>query len=271
MHSLNKPTAAADVLSQALGPWIKCLEAWSRKPKPSQGGEGPWTTVTQPCTAVLSRADPSSETPPPAPGTPTLAAHKALTVILFRAMLLGEETEGSPHRNPSPAAWAAARAYLLMLSLPGAAPYGVLQSAVLGMVLTNLRSWCRNSGVYRPGGGGAPGVEGGGGGRKKGPQKRRRGKDAEEGEDGDSSDGGEEAGRRGVGRRAAGGGGRGSGGEVLACLELLKSCLACVSLESHQVGAVFRVGWAPYSPVVEGGRRFEIIALWIYTKLDLWR
>lgn len=152
-------------------------------------------------------------------------------------MLLGEETEGSPHRNPSPAAWAAARAYLLMLSLPGAAPYGVLQSAVLGMVLTNLRSWCRNSAVYRPGGGGAPGVEGGGG-KKKGPQKRRRGKDAEGGEDGDSSDdGGDEAGPRGVGRRVAGGGGRGSGGEVLACLKLLKSCLACVPLESHQVGA----------------------------------
>ncbi|CBJ30347.1 conserved unknown protein [Ectocarpus siliculosus] len=220
---------------KALGPWIKCLEAWSRKTNAAQGGEeGPWTTVTQPCTAVLSRADPSSETPPPPPGTPPLAAHKALTVILFRVMLLGEETEGSPHRNPSPAAWAAARAYLLMLSLPGAAPYGVLQSAVLGMVLTNLRSWCRNSGVYRPGGGGAPGVEGGGVGRKKGPQKRRRGKDAEEGEDGDSSDGGDEAGPRGVGRCAAGGGGRWSGGEVLACLELLKSCLACVPLESHQ-------------------------------------
>ncbi|CAM9604187.1 unnamed protein product, partial [Ectocarpus sp. 12 AP-2014] len=220
---------------KALGPWIKCLEAWSRKTNAAQGEEeGPWTTVTQPCTAVLSRADPSSETPPPTPGTPPLAAHKALTVILFRVMLLGDETEGSPHRNPSPAAWAAARAYLLMLSLPGAAPYGVLQSAVLGMVLTNLRSWCRNSGVYRPGGGGAPGVEGGGGGRKKGPHKRRRGKDAEGGEDGDSSDGGEEAGPRGMGRRAAGGGGRESGGEVLACLELLKSCLACVSLESHQ-------------------------------------
>ncbi|CAM9107694.1 unnamed protein product [Ectocarpus sp. 4 AP-2014] len=224
-----------DDAMKALGPWIKCLEAWSHKTNAAQGGEeGPWTTITQPCTAVLSRADPSSETPPPPPGTPPLAAHKALTVILFRVMLLGEETEGFPHRNPSPAAWAAVRAYLLMLSLPGAAPYGVLQSAVLGMVLTNLRSWCRNSGVYRPGGGGAPGVEGGGVGRKKGPLKRRRGEYAKGGEDGDSSDGGEETGPRGVGRRAAGGGGRGSGGEVLACLELLKSCLACVSLESHQ-------------------------------------
>lgn len=137
-------------------------------------------------------------------------------------MLLGDDVEGSPHRTPSPAAWAAARAYLLMLSLPGAAAYGVLQPAVMGMVLTNLRSWCRNSGVYRPGGDAA--------GKKKAPQKRRRAEDGAEGsdDDGDSDGVG--------GRRAAGKGGGGDRAGVQACLELLKGCLSTVSLASHQVG-----------------------------------
>ena len=219
--------------SQALGPWIKCLEIWSRKGNAAtQDKQGPWTTITQPCAEVLSRANPSPAAPPTAGGggVPPIAAHKALTVVLFRAMLLGDEVDGSPHRRPAPAAWAAARAYLLMLSLPGAAAYGVLQPAVLGMVLTNLRAWCRNSSVYRPGGGGA-------GDKKKGPQKRRRGEEAggaDEGDDGDDSDDGHDAGGR---RRAAAG--RASGGEVQSCLKLLKACLACVPLSSHQVRMFF--------------------------------
>eukprot|EP00903_Cladosiphon_okamuranus_P012149 g11397.t1 len=144
-------------------------------------------------------------------------------------MLIGDDVEGSPHRRPAAAAWAAARAYLLMLSLPGAPAYGVLQPAVLGMVLTNLRSWCRNSTVYRPGGGGA--AE-----KKKGPQKRRRGEDAgggaEEGDSDDGDDGDGDGGRRRVSS------GRASGAEVQACLKLLKACLACVPLASHQDLAV---------------------------------
>lgn len=181
--------------------------------------------------AVLSRANPSSGEPPASSageGGLSVAAHKALTVILFRAMLLGDEVEGSPHRRPAAAAWAAGRAYLLMLSLPGAAAYGVLQPAVLGMVLTNLRSWCRNSSVYRPGGGAAAG--------KKGPQKRRRGEDAggahesDDGNDGDGDGGG-------GGGHSAGGA---SGGEVQACLKLVKACLACVPLASHQVSFCLR-------------------------------
>lgn len=221
--------------SQALGPWIKCLEAWARKgSNNSQAGkEGPWTTITQPSAAVLSRADPSSETPS-AQGSP-LSAHKSLTVILFRIMLLGDDVEGSPHRNPSLSAWAAARAYLLMLSLPGAAAYGVLQPAVLGMVLTNLRSWCRNSSVYRPGGAGGSAAAMGE--KKRGSQKRRRSEE-DDGADDDDDDSDGEGGRgRGGGRRTVG---RGAGGvsrgdEVQACLKLLKACLACVPLASHQV------------------------------------
>lgn len=224
---MTSPMSNVDSLvSQALGPWIKCLETWSRKSSSTtQGERGPWTTITQPCAAVLARANPSPEAPPASDGgAPPIAAHKALTVVLFRATLLGDDVDGSPHRRPAAAAWAAARAYLLMLALPGAPAYGVLQPALLGMVLTNLRSWCRNSSVYRPGGGGA-----GAGEKKKGPQKRRRGEDsggADDCDDGDESDG--DAG----GRRAAG---RASGGEVQACLKLLKACLACVPLASHQV------------------------------------
>lgn len=228
------------VVSQALGPWIKCLEAWSRKRGASgQGDQGPWTTITQPCAAVLSRANPSSAADGDAHAPPPIAAHKALTVILFRAMLLGDDVEGSPHRRPAVAAWVAARAYLLMLSLPGATAYGVLQPAVLGLVLTNLRSWCRNSSVYRPGGGGGE--------KKQGPQKRRRGEDAAGADD---SDGGDDDGDGGDGggRRAAAAAGRASGGEVQACLKLLKACLACVPLASHQVECMCstdggRVGW----------------------------
>lgn len=217
-------------LPQALRPWTKCLETWARKeisnaPGPgnqddgNQGDDGPWTTITQPCVQLLSKTSSPVPTQSLSAG-PSLAAHKALPVVLFRVMLLGDDIEGSPHRTPSPAAWAAARAYLLMLSLPGAAAYGVLQPAVMGMVLTNLRSWCRNSAVYRPGGD-APGKKGA-------PQKRRRG-DAggAAGSDGDSDGGG-----RGDGRRS----GRGEREEVQACLELLKACLGCVSLAAHQVG-----------------------------------
>jgi len=183
-------------------------------------------------------------------GGAPVAAHKALTVILFRVMLLGDEVEGSPHRRPAPAAWAAARAYLLLLALPGAAAYGVLQPAVLGVVLTNLRSWCRNSNVYRPGGGGAGGAGGAGAGagaEKKAPQKRRRGEDVvdDEAGGGGSDDGGDSDEDGGGDRRRAGrGGGRNGGGgnatgeEVAACLKLLKACLACVPLASHQVGAL---------------------------------
>lgn len=227
-------------MSQALGPWIKCLEAWVRKGSSGQAGkEGLWTTITQPSATVLSRATPSSETPPTR-GSP-IAAHKSLTVILFRIMLLGDDVEGSPHRNPSSSAWAAARAYLLMLSLPGAAAYGVLQPAVLGMVLTNLRSWCRNSGVYRPGGGGGGGGSAAAAGEKRrGNHKRRRGEDAGDGADDDDSDGegGEGGGGGGAGgRRTAGRAGRhvSRGDEVQACLKLLKGCLSCVPLASHQV------------------------------------
>lgn len=209
--------------------------------------------ITQPCAALLSSAAsgpsaaaPSSEGGGGGGGAP-IAAHKALTVILFRVMLLGDEVEGSPHRRPAPAAWAAARAYLLLLALPGASAYGVLQPAVLGVVLTNLRSWCRNSNVYRPGGGGAGGAGGAGAGagaEKKAPQKRRRGEDAvdDEADGAGSDDGGDSDEDGGGGRRRAGrGGGRGGGGsatgeEVAACLKLLKACLACVPLASHQVG-----------------------------------
>eukprot|EP00752_Nemacystus_decipiens_P008134 g7274.t1 len=211
---------------EAIRAWIKCLETWSRKGRTTnQGEQGPWTTITQPCAEVLSRANPSPGAPRTTDGgAPPIPAHKALTVVLFRAMLLGDEADGSPHRRPAAAAWAAARAYLLMLSLPGAAAYGVLQPAALGMVLTNLRSWCRNSSVYRQGGGAGE--------KKKAPQKRRRGEDvggADESDDGDESDG--DAG----GRRAAG---RASGDEAQACLKLLKTCLACVPLSSHQDLAV---------------------------------
>ncbi len=255
-HSLPAP--------QALGPWVKCLEAWARKGgvESEEEEEGPWSVITQPCAALLSSAAsgpaPSSEAGGGGRGAP-IAAHKALTVILFRAMLLGDEVEGSPHRRPAPAAWAAARAYLLLLALPGAAAYGVLQPAVLGVVLTNLRSWCRNSNVYRPGGGAAgAGGAGGAGAEKKGPQKRRRGDDVADDEaDGGGSDGGGDSDEDGGGgrRRAGRGGGRSGGGgsatgeEVAACLRLLKACLACVPLASHQVG----VSCCVSSYVVRGG------------------
>lgn len=243
--------AFVSYVRQALGPWIKCLQAWARQPAAQE--QGPWATITQPAAALLS----GIEDHQPAPARkntrhssepPALAAHKALTVILFRVMLLGDEVQGSPHRAPSTAAWAAARAYLLMLSLPGAGAYGILQPAALGIVLTNLRSWCRNSSVHRPGGGAAQAGSGDaavlaeGGGNKKGPKKRRRGIEASGGSDDDGGGDSEgEGGRRGGGgrngRRAGGGGGGGSGsdGEVQACLVLVKACLACVPLGSHQV------------------------------------
>lgn len=220
--------------------------------------------MTQPSSTVLSKGGNEENTPPSSAATP-LVAHKALSVVLFRVMLLGNEVQGSPHRDPAPAAWMAGRAYLLMLSLPGAGAYGILQPAVLGMLLTNLRSWCRNSVVYRPGGvsaqagvgdsGTAAAASAGAaasasaGGKRKGSQKRRRGSEAAGGydsESGEESDGGggsrtgAKKGRRGVGAaRARGGGGGGMGGggrgEVLACVTMLNECLACVPLASHQV------------------------------------
>lgn len=167
---------------------------------------------------------------------------------------MGSEVQGSPHRAPAAAAWAACRAYLLMLSLPGAAAYGILQPAVLGLVLTNLRAWCRSSAVYASGGATAAvviegvgdavgGAGAGAGGKKQGQQKRRRGGGAGAGSDSESDGGGGE-GTRGGGRRkrrtvaVRGGGGDergGSCGDVEACLRLLKACLACVPLASHQV------------------------------------
>ncbi|CAM9823437.1 unnamed protein product, partial [Laminaria digitata] len=246
---------------QALKPWIRCLEAWAG-PQGSQQTDGPWPTMTQQSTAILpsSNSDlqngPARRRPPSSAPTETpLAAHKALTVILFRVMLMGSEVQGSPHRAPAAAAWAAGRAYLLMLSLPGAAAYGVLQPAVLGLVLTNVRAWCRSSAVYRPGGGSAPAagaavvVEGvgeavggaGAGGEKKGQQKRRRQGEAGAGSDSESDGGGGEGARGGgKGKRRTvavrGGGGErgGSCSDVEACLRLLKACLAGVPLASHQ-------------------------------------
>lgn len=153
-----------------------------------------------------------------------------------------ESAQGSPHRTPAPAAWLAARVYLLMLSLPGAGAYGILQPAVVGLVLTNLRSWCRNSTVYGAVGSGSgtnasAGAAGGGAatGAARGSQKRRRGGAASEnceGGEGEESDG---EGRAGARRRRGGGGGSGDVEEVLACLRLLKACVGSVTLISHQV------------------------------------
>lgn len=193
--------------------------------------------------------------PPPSTAAPPLAAHKALTVLLFRVMLLGDEVQGSPHRAPAPAAWAAGRAYLLILSLPGAGAYGVLQPALVGVALTNMRSWSRNSAVHRSGGvseqsggGDGAGAEGGVGGKKKGAAKRRRAVKSAAGGDTESEaeeSGGEAAPRRRRGQKAGtgvrggrgggGGGGEGASGQVLACLRLLKACMSCVPLTSHQV------------------------------------
>lgn len=208
--------------------------------------------MTQPCTAVLSKAnqdntDFPAKNRPPSTGAP-LAAHKALTVILYRLMLLGDEVQGSSYRSPTPAAWAAGRAYLIMLSIPGAGAYGILQPAVLSIVLTNLRSWCRNSAVYRPGGVSAVEVPEDGAersGKNKGPRKRRRetelvaaGSDSES--DGESHEESAGKGRR-KGRKRAGARVPARGGvevvatEVRAYMRLLNACLSCVPLASHQV------------------------------------
>lgn len=143
------PCPARFTHNQALAPWVRCLEAWAG-PQGSQQPDGPWPTMTQLSTAILPSSNPDLQTgrarrTPPTPSETPLAAHKALTVILFRVMLMGSEVQGSAHRAPAAAAWAACRAYLIMLSLPGAAAYGILQPAVLGLVLTNLRAWCRSS------------------------------------------------------------------------------------------------------------------------------
>lgn len=249
---------------QALTPWISCLEAWGRLHRQeadietsNEGNPGPWPIITQPASTILAKFSSTDDTRPS--NAPSLPAHKALTVILYRVMLLGDEVQGSPHRTPVVAAWVAGRAYLLMLALPGAGAYGILQPAVFGLVLSNVRSWCRTSNIHRPGSvSGKSGAEDStavvrssadGGGKSHGLQKRRRGGQAigspEADSDADSENEEVEAGRK--GRRAAtlallkrggtnGNSAAGSGSEVYACIELVKACLASVPLASHQVG-----------------------------------
>lgn len=238
---------------QALDPWIECLEAW-RGTSASGDSEGPWSTITQPCCVVLSNND--ENTPPSSENS--IAAHKVLSVILFRLMLLGSEIEGSPHRAPAPIAWVAARAYLLNLSISGAGAYGILQPAIVGAVLTNIRSWCRNSSVHRPAGG-APSEKGKGvpsdkrkgvtinkgkGNGRGGTKKRGRGNGSRGagGAESDSESLGESdeehASESGSSRRSKLAASRSDGGdmsELHACVRLLKDCLASVPLVSHQV------------------------------------
>lgn len=105
--------------------------------------------------------------------------------------------------------------------------------------------------MYRPGGGAASaaasvaveGVEAvartEAGGKKKGHQKRRRGGEVGAGSDSESDEEGGRGGGRGKRRTAAvrdDGERVSSCRDVQACLRLLKACLACVPLASHQVG-----------------------------------
>lgn len=150
-------------------------------------------------------------------------------------LLAGAEVQSSPHRVPAPAAWLAGRAYLAMLSLSGAGAYGILQPAAVGLVLTNIRSWCRNSNVHRPGGGSTG--KGGGAGLK-GAQKRRHGAGGTEdaSDDEDSEGEAEGGGRRGeAGLTRSAGGGAGEVDKVMECLRHVKACLDSVPLASHQV------------------------------------
>lgn len=173
-------------------------------------------------------------------------------------MLLGSEIEGSPHRVPAPIAWVAARAYLLNLSISGAGAYGILQPAIVGAVLTNIRSWCRNSSVHRPAGG-VPSEKGKGvhsdkmkgvlsnkgkGSGRGGATKRGRGNgswgagDAESDSESLCESDEEHASGGGRSRRsrlAASSSGCGDMYELHACVRLLKDCLASVPLASHQV------------------------------------
>lgn len=230
-------------LQQALEQWIECLEEWKGM---SGDTEGPWSTITQPCCVILLNNDENT----PSSSENRTAAHKVLSVILFRLMLLGSEIEGSPHRVPAPIAWVAAHAYLLNLSISGAGAYGILQPAIVGAVLTNIRSWCRNSSVHRAAGGvssekgkGVPSNKGKGSGRGV-AKKRGRGNgsagagDAESdseslGESDEEHASGDGRSRR--SRLAASSSDCGDVHELHTCVRLLKDCLASVPLASHQV------------------------------------
>ncbi|CAM9946032.1 unnamed protein product [Choristocarpus tenellus] len=250
---------------KALGAWLVCLGTWRHE---SHIDEKIWPIITRPHEAIVQESGQGLTDADDPDSTFSIPAIRVLMVVLFRCMLLGHVDAASPHRTPSPAAWAAVRGYLGMLALPGATSYGVFQPALFGLALTNIRSWCRNSSVYRPGAKVHTSKDGGNGNDKSiiagsthgrdsraARLKRRRGRggqeDDSEGGNTDEEDKDDEEDESGTGARRAGvgrGGGRrttrvgGAGGDnyeavfsVPASINLLRASLSFVPISSHQV------------------------------------
>ncbi|CAM9654942.1 unnamed protein product, partial [Discosporangium mesarthrocarpum] len=258
-----------DAASVALGTWLKCIGKWSRE---SHIDDKLWPAITRPVGIILQDgkhifSDDSGSSG--SGGDPTcpaeLQAHCALVVVLFRCMLLGQvgndtSLPSSSRRIPSPAAWTAVRAYLSLLAVPGAASYGVSHPAILGLTLTNLRSWWRSSSVYSAGRGGDREWRAVNGACAKDDASKERslrakrsrntykeeerwGEDEEEEEKVEVEGGLSDGDNLSQGVRKRGRGGRSAGRVTGACetpdpaeasVELLQKVLASVSVASHQ-------------------------------------
>lgn len=223
---------------QAVKAWLDCLEAWDRHRSSGIGSgdqmDGLWSMAARGIRDLQQAGDAAN-----AAGQDP-SALRAVTVLLFRIMLFGEDVERFPSSVPSPVAWQASRAYLLMLSMPGAGAYGVLQPAAIGVTLNNVHAWCRNSAVFRPGGANraANAIT-----TTRGPSKRRRrvSVDGSADERNEDSSGDESVGGQGHGVARRDGGKAGDVDpvdEVCGILRLIKACLSSMPLASHPASAM---------------------------------